>query len=135
MIRFMLDTDICIYMIRENPRAVRDRLRRISPEDVCISAITLSELEYGALKSSRPEWNRMKLAEFLAPLQVAPYDTLAAAEYGPMRNALEKQGKLIGPPATLIAAHALSLRCALVTNNESEFSRVPRLRVLNWAKA
>ncbi len=134
MIKFMLDTDICIYMMKENPPAVRDRLNRTSPEDICISAITLSELEYGAFKSSRPGQNRAKLAEFLGPLQVAPYDAMAAAEYGLIRAALEKLGKLIGPLDTLIAAHALSLDCALVTNNESEFIRVPRLRVQNWAQ-
>jgi tRNA(fMet)-specific endonuclease VapC len=134
MMKFMLDTDICIYMIKENPPAVHDRLKRTSPADICISAITLSELEYGAFKSSRPDQNRGKLAEFLGPLQVAPYDAMAAAEYGRVRAALERQGTMIGPLDTLIAAHALSLRSTLVTNNETEFARVPRLRVQNWAK-
>ena len=132
--KFMLDTDICICMIRQAPRLVLDHLNRTSPADVCISAITLSELEYGAFKSARPEQNRMRLAEFIAPLQVVPYETAAAAEYGSLRTALEQQGNLIGPLDMLIAAHALALDCALVTNNESEFSRVPGLRVLNWAK-
>ena len=132
--KFMLDTDICIYMIKENPPAVLDRLKRTSPADVCISAITLSELEYGAYKSSRPDQNRMRLAEFLAPLQVVAYDSMASTEYGQVRAALERQGNVIGPLDMLIAAHALSLHCTLVTNNEAEFSRVPRLRVQNWAR-
>jgi tRNA(fMet)-specific endonuclease VapC len=134
MMKFMLDTDICICMIRQAPRPVLDQLNRTSPGDVCISAITLSELEYGAFKSSRAEQNRMRLAEFIAPLQVAPFESAAAAEYGSLRAGLEKLGNLIGPLDLLIAAHALALDCALVTNNESEFSRVPGLRVLNWAK-
>ena len=130
----MLDTDTCIYAIRKRPRNVIRRLRRRSVLDVCISAITLSELEYGVSKSSRPAQNKLALAGFLAPLRVAPYDDMAAQEYGRLRALLEQQGTPIGSLDMLIAAHALSLDYTLVTNNEAEFTRVPKLRVQNWAK-
>lgn len=132
--KYMLDTNICIYVIKERPRSVIRRLRRIDILDVCTSSITLSELEYGVSKSSRPSQNKMALAEFLAPIEVVPYGDMAAQEYGRLRAHLEKHGTPIGSLDMLIAAHALSLGCALVTNNEDEFGRVPRLRVQNWAK-
>jgi tRNA(fMet)-specific endonuclease VapC len=132
--KYMLDTDTCIYLIKEKPVAAIRRLRRTDPRDACISSITLSELEYGVSKSSQPDRNKMALAGFLAPLQVAPYDDMAARKYGAIRAFLEKRGTPIGSLDMLIAAHALALGCALVTNNEREFSRVPELRVVNWAK-
>ena len=131
--KYMLDTNICIYIIREKPAKVLQRLLRVDVRDVCLSAITLSELEYGISKSSRPDRNKLALAGFLAPLTVLPYDDMAAREYGRIRAHLEKQGAPIGPLDTLIAAHALSLACTLVTNNETEFARVPGLLVQNWA--
>ena len=130
--KYMLDTDMCVCVIKQRPKAVILRLRRTSVLDVCISAITLSELEYGVSKSSRPDRNKVALVEFLAPLQVVPYDDMAAQEYGRLRAYLEERGTPIGSLDTLIAAHALALNCALVTNNEGEFSRVPRLRIQNW---
>ena len=132
--KYMLDTNMCTYVIRgRDPKIIR-RLRRADVGDVCISAITLSELEYGVSKSSRPAQNKLALAEFLAPIEVAPYDDMAALEYGPLRAHLERQGTSIGSLDMLIAAHALALKCILVTNNEAEFRRVPHLRVQNWAK-
>ena len=131
--KYMLDTDICIYIIKEKPERVIRKLRRTDVLDVCISSITLSELEYDISKSSRPDQNKMALAAFLAPLQVLPYDDMAALEYGRLRAHLEKQGTPIGALDTLIAAHALSLNCTLITNNEQEFRRVPKLKVRNWA--
>jgi len=132
--KYMLDTDTCIYVIKEKPKAVIERLRRAELEDLCLSAITLCELEFGVSKSALPETSRRALAGFLAPLHVAAFDERAAQEYGQLRAALERAGTVIGSMDMLIAAHALSLRCALVTNNEAEFTRVPRLRVLNWAR-
>lgn len=132
--RYMLDTDMCIYLIKEKPANVVRRLRRTDLSDVCISSITLSELEYGVSKSVRPEQNRVALAGFLAPLSVAPYDEMAALAYGKLRALLERQGTPVGSLDMLIAAHALSLDCTLVTNNEREFARIPRLCVQNWAK-
>ncbi|MCX7016411.1 MAG: type II toxin-antitoxin system VapC family toxin [Candidatus Sumerlaeota bacterium] len=131
---YMLDTDMCVYLINRKPAGAIRRLTRTAIEEVCISAITLSELEYGVSKSSRPDENKLALAEFLAPIQVAPYDDMAAQEYGRLRARLGKQGAPIGSLDTLIAAHALALGCALVTNNEAEFKRVPGLRIQNWAK-
>ena len=131
--KYMLDTDICVYVIREKPQGVLRRLRRTDVRDVCVSAVTLSELEYGVSRSSRPDRNKMALAGFLAPIGVVPYDDMAAREYGGLRAHLEKAGMPIGSLDTLIAAHALALECTLVTNNDREFSRVPRLRVQNWA--
>lgn len=132
--RFMLDTNVCIDVIRTRPRKVLQKLRRMRPDDVCVSAITLSELEYGVSKSMSPDRNRLALAEFMTPVQVAPYDDMAAAEYGGVRAELERAGTPIGALDMLIAAHALALELTLVTNNEREFRRVPGLRLANWAK-
>ncbi|MDD5556426.1 MAG: type II toxin-antitoxin system VapC family toxin [bacterium] len=132
--KYMLDTDMCVLLIRERPECVLRRLRRTSVSDLCISAITLSELEYGVSRSSRPKQNTMALAAFLAPLQVAPYDDMAAREYGSLRAFLERRGTPIGSLDMLIAAHARALDCALVTHNEGEFSRVPQLRLRDWSR-
>jgi len=130
----MLDTNTCIYIIKNKPQQVIERLRHTRISDVGVSSITLSELEYGAAKSSRPEQNKLAILEFLAPLEILAYDDMAAQEYGKVRLYLEKQGTLIGSMDMLIAAHALSLNCILVTNNEREFRRIPALKIENWAK-
>ena len=111
-----------------------ERLRHTRISDVGVSSITLSELEYGAAKSSRPAQNKLAIVEFLAPLENLPYDDMAAQEYGKTRAYLEKQGTPIGSMDMLIAAHALSLNCIVVTNNELEFRRIPTLKIENWAK-
>ena len=134
MITYMLDTNTCIYIIKNKPQQVIERLRHTRISDVGVSSITLSELEYGAAKSSRPEQNKLAILEFLAPLEILAYDDMAAQEYGKVRLYLEKQGTLIGSMDMLIAAHALSLNCILVTNNEREFRRIPALKIENWAK-
>lgn len=134
MITFMLDTNICIYIIKKKPEQVLRRLKNARISDIGVSSITLSELEYGAAKSSRPDQNRIALAEFLAPLEILSYDDMAAQEYGKIRAYLERHGTPIGPMDMLIAAHALSLNSTLVTNNEREFSRVAPLKIENWAK-
>ena len=133
MIAFLLDTNMCIYLIKRQPAQTLVRLQSLDISTVGISSITLSELEYGVSKSSKSEQNKMALVEFLAPLEILPYDDAAAANYGPLRAFLESQGTPIGPLDTLIAAHALALGCTLVTNNVREFSRVPSLAVENWA--
>ena len=133
MIQFMLDTNICIFLIKQKPKQVVDRLQETSASDVGISSITLSELEYGVCKSRRREQNRAALIEFLAPLEVLPYDDMAAQNYGELRSFLEARGTRIGSLDMLIAAHACSIQCTLVTNNTAEFSRVPRLKLDNWA--
>ncbi|MEI6516397.1 MAG: type II toxin-antitoxin system VapC family toxin [bacterium] len=130
--KYLLDTNICIYLIKQRPAPVLDHLQRCKPGDIGLSAITVSELEYGVCKSARPQENRLALAEFLAPLEVLMFDDHAAAKYGKIRAELERQGRPIGAMDLLIAAHALSRHLALVTNNEREFLRIPDLKVVNW---
>ena len=134
MITFMLDTNICIYIIKKKPEQVLRRLKNARISDIGVSSITLSELEYGAAKSSRPDQNKIALVEFLAPLEILSYDDMAAQEYGKIRVSLERHGTPIGSMDMLIAAHALSLNCTLVTNNEREFSNVTSLKIENWVK-
>lgn len=132
MTGYLLDTYTCIYLIRRQPPHALARLQALEISSVGISSITLSELEYGVAGSAKPQQNKLALAQFLAPLEVLPYDDLAAARYGPTRAFLESRGTPIGPLDTLMAAHALSLGCVLVTNNEREFSRLPDLVIENW---
>jgi tRNA(fMet)-specific endonuclease VapC len=134
VIEYMLDTNTCIYIIRKKPKKALRRLQRCSVFEVGVSSITLSELEYGVAKSSKPNQNKLALTEFLAPIEILPYDGMAAQQYGRLRAHLEKRGKPIGSLDMLIAAHALSLPCTLVTNNPAEFKRVPGLKVENWAR-
>jgi tRNA(fMet)-specific endonuclease VapC len=131
---FLLDTNICIYLIKRRPAHVLRRLKEHSIFEIGISCITLSELEYGIHKSSQPFRNRIALAEFLAPFEILAFDDKAALEYGTLRWDLERRGQPIGGMDLLIAAHALSSQCVLVTNNEREFGRIPSLTVQNWVK-
>ena len=131
---FMLDTNICIYIIKRKPLAVIDRFKRTKISQIGISTIVLSELLYGVSKSSKPEQNQMALTQFIAPLEILSYGDDAAHYYGDLRAHLEKQGTPIGSLDMLIAAHALSIACILVTNNEKEFFRIPNLKIDNWAK-
>ena len=130
--KWMLDTNVCIAIIRRQPESALKRLRGKAIGQVGISSITLAELEFGAAKSQRSEQSRLALAEFLLPLEIVPFDDAAAAAYGVLRAALEKKGKPIGPLDTLIAAHAIALATVLVTNNTREFARVPGLSVEDW---
>lgn len=130
--RYMLDTNICIYAIKKSPKSLLDKLSCCEPGDCCISSITFSELMYGVEKSSTPERNRMALALFLSSLEVLVFDSSAAIEFGDIRASLERKGLPIGPMDTLIAAHARSRGLVLVTNNEREFSRVDGLLLENW---
>ncbi len=132
--RFMLDTNVCIDLIRRRTAAILRNLERTRPEDVCVSVITLSELEYGVAKSTAPERNRLALAEFMAPITVLPYSDTVAPVYGRVRAHLDAKGIGIGSLDMLIAAQALSAGLTLVTNNEREFRRVPDLQVVNWTK-
>jgi tRNA(fMet)-specific endonuclease VapC len=132
--KYMLDTNICIYIIKQKPEAVVERFLHTEISKIGISSITLSELMYGVFKSSKPEQNQMALTQFLAPLEILPYTDNAAQYYGELRIHLEKQGTPIGSLDMLIAAHALSTACTLITNNEREFNRIPNLKIQNWAK-
>ena len=131
--RYLLDTNICIYLIKKSPAHILEKIRGIQVGDAGISSITLSELEYGVAKSSNPQQNRDALSAFLTPFEIHSYDQSAATYYGAIRSYLEKKGILIGPMDLLIAAHALSLSLTLVTNNVREFKRVPDLQLENWS--
>ena len=130
--KWMLDTNICIDIIRERPRSVLDRFTGHAVGDIGVSVVTLGELEYGVNASSRPAKNREALDQFVSPLEVAPFDREATAAYGRLRAALEKKGQMIGSMDLLIAAHAVSLDVRLVTHNSREFGRVPGLKIEDW---
>jgi len=130
-VRYLLDTNICIYVINVRPPAVLERFLAHEIDGLGISAITASELYWGVCKSGSVR-NRTTLEKFLAPLTIVDYDLRAAQHYGELRAYLEKQGTPIGSLDQQIAAHALALDMTLVTNNMREFERVPGLRVENW---
>ena len=132
--KFMLDTNTCIYIIKRKPPDVIEHFIQTEISQIGISSITLSELLYGVSKSSKPEQNQMALTQFVEPLEILSYGDEAAQYYGDLRAHLEKQGTPIGSLDMLIAAHALSTACILVTNNEKEFIRIPNLKIDNWAK-
>lgn len=131
--KWLLDTNVCIAVIRQRPESALRRLRGKQVGQVGLSTITLAELEFGAAKSQQPARARAALREFLLPLEVVPFDEAAADAYGTVRAAMEKKGRPIGPLDTLIAAHALALGTVLVTNNTREFRRVPGLSVEDWS--
>ncbi|MBR6409947.1 MAG: type II toxin-antitoxin system VapC family toxin [Clostridia bacterium] len=130
--KFMLDTNIIAYAKNNRPESVLQRFMEHRPEDMCISAITMAELEFGICKSSKPAQNRLALMMFLSEIQVMPFDGKAAQEYGLIRAELTARGTPIGANDLLIAAHARSLGLTLITNNGREFERVPGLTVENW---
>ena len=130
--RYMLDTNICIYVIKHKPETVFQKLQNINPEDVCISSVTYAELVHGVEKSAAVEKNRLALSMLLANMEILDFDVDAADCYGKIRAALEKKGTPIGPLDMMIAAHAQSLGYTVVTNNVKEFSRVSALRIENW---
>lgn len=130
--RYMLDTNICIELIRGRSKQILAKLRRHPVGSVCISSITLAELQFGVARSSDPGRNAIALAHMIAPLETLSFDDHAAAAYGRARADLERAGTPIGALDTLIAAHALSAGAVLVTNNRRKFDRVARLHVENW---
>jgi tRNA(fMet)-specific endonuclease VapC len=130
--KLMLDTNICIYIIKQRPPEVLTRFKGYVVGDIAVSSITVAELQFGVQRSQTPERNQPALDQFLLPLTVVGFDQAAAATYGQVRTSLERSGRPIGPLDTLIAAHALSLKLTLVTNNVDEFARVPGLQVVNW---
>ena len=130
--KLMLDTNICIYIIKQQPPTVLSRFLEYQIGDICISAITLSELRYGVAKSKYKEKNSTALDEFIIPLEIVPFDEGAALIHGDIRACLENAGIPIGSMDYLIAAHALSLGVTLVTNNTREFMRIPNLTLADW---
>lgn len=130
--KYLLDTNICVYIINQKPVRVIQRLQNQNVNDICISVITLAELEYGVAKSAFQERNKLALAQFLVPFEIIPFSEVAAATYGRIRTVLEKTGSLVGAFDLLIGAQALSENLIVVTNNEKEFRRIPGLMVENW---
>jgi tRNA(fMet)-specific endonuclease VapC len=130
--RYLLDTDTCIYIINKKPSSVIKRIQTKQPEEIAISTITQAELEYGVARSRYPDRNRIALLEFLFPFSLLDFDQMAASQYGLIRSSLGSKGKPIGPMDTLLAAQAKSIDLILVTNNEREFRRVEGLKTENW---
>lgn len=132
--RYMLDTNICIYAIKNKPEQVFIRLREHNPQELCISSVTYAELVHGVEKSKAIEKNRvaLALALLLANIDIVSFDSLAAQSYGKIRADLEKAGTPIGPLDMMIAGHAKSLNYIVVTNNTKEFERVKGLKLENW---
>lgn len=130
--KFMLDTNICIYAIKNKPESVLKHLKENLSSGLCISSITLAEFEHGVEKSANKEKNALALLQFLSILTVLPFDDLAAVEYGKICAYLQKKGTPIGVMDMLIASHARSEKLVLVTNNLREFERVPELLIENW---
>ena len=132
--RYMLDTNICIYAIKHKPEKVFQKLQEVEPEDVCVSSVTYTELVHGVEKSVAVEKNRLALSMLLANIEILDFDVDVADCYGKIRADLEKKGTPIGPLDMMIAGHAQSLGYTVVTNNVKEFSRVPDLKIENWAE-
>lgn len=130
--KFLLDTNICIYALKNKPPEVLERLRAVGADAVAISVITMLEIRQGAEKSQHPKKTHKRLDPFLAPLTILPFDEEAASEGARIRAHLERQGTPIGDLDSLIAAHAIARGLTLVTNNLREFNRVPGLRTENW---
>src|SRR5947207_13150332 len=131
MIRYMLSTNICIYVIKNRPPKIRERFNRLA-DKLCISAITLGELIYGTEKSSRPMENLSIVEQFAALLEVLAFANKAAAHFGQLRAELERAGEPVGAYDMLIGGHARSEGLVLVSNNVREFRRMKGLRVENW---
>ena len=130
--RYMLDTNICIYSIKHKPESVFRRLQEHDPSEICISSVTYAELVHGVEKSQAVEKNRLALVLLLANIEILDFDALAAEAYGKIRVDLEKGGTPIGSLDMMIAGHAKSLDYCIVTNNTKEFSRVRGLKLENW---
>jgi tRNA(fMet)-specific endonuclease VapC len=131
MLQYMLDTNICIYVMKNYPPKLQERFNRLA-EQLCVSSITCGELYYGAEKSARRLENLQAIEHFTARLEVLPFPEKAAAHYGQIRAALERSGKPVGPHDMLIGAHARAEGLTVVTNNSREFRRLPGVQVENW---
>lgn len=131
--KYMLDTNTCIYLIKQKPEKVLRHFKTHTVGDIGISAITLAELRVGVEKSKQIQNNRQALEEFILSLEIADFDERAAMTYGAVRTALEKAGTPVGSMDMLIGAHALGLDVTLVTNNIREFKQIKKLKVVDWS--
>jgi tRNA(fMet)-specific endonuclease VapC len=129
---YLIDTNICIYIIKKKPADVLKTLKTKLKKDIYISSITIAELEYGIAKSQFPEKNKIALIEFLSIFNILSFDDCDAVDFGEIKKELEKKGKIIGPMDLLLAAQAKSKKLILVTNNTKEFERVEGLKIENW---
>ena len=130
--KYMLDTNICIFIIKNKHESVLAKLKNAINEGICISSITLAELEHGVALSVYPSKNSEALLKFLSLPAILPFDAKAASKYGMIRADLQKKGALIGQMDLLIAAHAMANSCVLATNNKREFDRIVGLTVEDW---
>ncbi|MFA5805331.1 MAG: type II toxin-antitoxin system VapC family toxin [Melioribacteraceae bacterium] len=133
--KYLFDTNICIYLIKNKPESVIKRFSKIQPETIAVSNITVAEMYYGIAKSSRPNENTVALEEFLLPLIIIDFNKNDARIYGKIRSELEKKRKMIGAMDLLIGAQALSRNLILVTNNVKEFRRIANLEIENWVSS
>ena len=129
---YLLDTNICIYIIKKRPINVLNVLESKFRENIFISSITIAELEYGIAKSKFSEKNRISLIEFLSIFQILTFDDSDAVAFGAIKSRLENQGNIIGPMDLLIAAQVISKNLILVTNNTKEFKRIEEINIGNW---
>ena len=129
---YMLDTNICIYVLKKRPKAILDRFDKVRRDQIYISIVTYAELKFGVEKSLSKKMNQEILKEFIARLQIKLWDEEAANHYAKIRYHLERQGTPIGNMDLMIASHARSCGYKLVTNNLKEFNRVPDLELENW---
>jgi len=129
---YLLDTNVCIYVINKRSASVIRRIQTKDPEQIAISTITQAELEYWIARSKHPERNRVALLEFLFPFLLLDFDQIATVQYGLIRASLEARGRPIGAMDMLLAAQARSRDLVLVTNNEKEFRKVEQLKIENW---
>ena len=131
---YMLDTDICIYIINKKTIKLAKKIASVPAESICISTITQAELEYGVYVNSSYEQNRNKLLSFIKLVDILQFDESAAMQYGIIRADLKRINRKIGPIDMLIAAHAISTKRILATNNERDFRKIDRLVIENWIK-
>lgn len=134
MIPYMLDTDICSYIIRERPLQVLEHFKNVEMDQLYISVVTYAELIYGVEHSSSKKVNRPIIDDFVRHLSIISWDQEAAEHYGKIRAFLRAEGNIIGAMDMMIAAHARSRKMTLITNNDKHFKRVPKLQVENWVK-
>jgi len=129
---YLLDTNICIFIINKKPVHVLEKLRSVIEQNIYLSSITVAELQFGVYNSQHVEKNRISLTEFLSPFEIISFNDIDAEHFGIIRSQLKKEGKLIGPYDMLIAAQAVARNLILVTNNKDEFLRINELKIEDW---